>query len=143
MFLGHFEQAYQEMEAVMANLLPDIGAPELAYLAGEIALVADHVDRALSYLDIAVRGNPTVARIQALYAAALWSAGRTAEAHAAAVQSQALNPPFGPDQLANRGGTGASPRYREARDRSVAALRSAISGIATTNVSSISRSSAN
>jgi len=139
MFLGDFEQAYQEMETVMVNLLPDIGAPELAYLAGEIALVAGHVDRAVTYLDIAVRGNPTVARIQALYAAALWSAGRTDDAHAAAVQSQTLNPPFGPEQLARRGGTGASARYREARDRAVAALRSAISGMGTTSATAVSR----
>jgi len=140
MFLGRLEDADREMETVMPNLLPDIGAPESAYIAGEIALTADHVDRAVSYLDTAVRGNPTVARIQALYGAALWMAGRATEAHAAALLSQTLNPPFPPEQLALRGGAGASPRYRNAKDRQVAALRSALAAT-TTDVSEVSRTS--
>lgn len=129
MFLGRPQEADQQMEAVMPNLLPDIGAPESAYIAGEIALSADQIDRAVYFLDIAVRGNPTVARIQALYAAALWMAGRIAQAHAAAEASQKLDPPFPSERLALRGGNDADPRYLEARTRQVAALRAAISAV--------------
>jgi DNA-binding SARP family transcriptional activator len=71
MFVGRFEEAYAEMEAVMPNLLPDIGAAESAFIAGETALVTGHPDKAVDYLDIAVSGNPRIARIQALRAAAL------------------------------------------------------------------------
>jgi hypothetical protein len=142
MFLGQFEDAYQKMETVVVNLLPDIGAPESAFLAGEIALVADHVDRALTYLDMAVRGNPTVARIQALRAVALWTAGRPSEAQAAAAQSQSLVPPFRPEQLATRGGVGASARYREWLGRAVDALARAVPATAGVAGPAVKQSSA-
>jgi len=67
--------------------------------------------------------NPTVARIQALYATALWMAGRRAQAHSAARLAQQLSPPFSPDQMSIRGGKTASARYEAARDRNVAASR--------------------
>jgi tetratricopeptide (TPR) repeat protein len=126
MFVGRFEEAYAEMEAVMPNLLPDIGAAESAFIAGETALVTGHPDRAVEYLDIAVSGNPMIARIQALRAAALWMAGRHAEARTAAGLSQTLTPPHSPETMARRGGPEASQRYREARDRYLAAFRSAL-----------------
>jgi len=125
MFVGRFEEAYAEMEAVMPNLLPDIGAAESAFIAGETALVTGHPDRAVDYLDIAVSGNPRIARIQALRAAALWMAGRHAEAHTAAGLSQTLTPPHSPETMARRGSE-ASQRYKEARDRYLAAFRSAL-----------------
>src|SRR5450756_2191041 len=103
MFVGRFEEAYAEMEAVMPNLLPDIGAAESAFIAGETALVTGHPDRAVEYLDIAVSGNPMIARIQALRAAALGMAGRHAEARTAAGLSQTLTPPHSPETMAKRG----------------------------------------
>ncbi|MFT3941223.1 BTAD domain-containing putative transcriptional regulator [Rhodopseudomonas sp.] len=126
MFLGHLEEADQRMEKMISNLLPDIAVPETAFIAGEIALSAGRTDRAVSYLEAAVRGNPAIARIHALYAAALWLAGRPADAHAEAMLSKTLNPPFPLERLAKRGGSGIGQRYREARDRQVAALLSAI-----------------
>jgi DNA-binding SARP family transcriptional activator/tetratricopeptide (TPR) repeat protein len=126
MFLGRFEEAYEQMEAVMPNLLPDIGAAESAFIAGETALVSGHPDRAVDYLDIAVSGNPRIARIHALRAAALWMADRHAEAHTAAMLSQTLTPPHSPETMAKRGGPEADQRYKEARDRYLAAFRSAL-----------------
>ena len=97
-----------------------------AFIAGETALVAGHPDRAVEYLDIAVSGNPMIARIQALRAAALWMAGRHAEARAAAGLSQTLTPPHSPETMAKRGGPEASQRYKDARDRYLAAFRNAL-----------------
>lgn len=125
-FLGRFEEAYDQMEALMPNLLPDIAAAETAYIAGETALVAGHPERAVAYLDIAIRGNATISRIHALRAAALWTAGRQPEAHAAAILSQTLKPVYLPKAMARRGGVEASSRYKEARDSYVAAFRSAL-----------------
>jgi DNA-binding SARP family transcriptional activator/Flp pilus assembly protein TadD/TolB-like protein len=126
MFLGRLQEAYDQMEGVMPNLLPDIGAAESAFIAGETALVSGHPDRAVEYLDIAVSGNPTMPRIHALRAAALWMAGRPAEAVTAAGLSQTLNPPHKPETMARRGGPEAGQSYQEARDRYLAAFRSAL-----------------
>ena len=130
-FLGRFEEAYDQMEAVMPNLLPDFAAAETGYLAGETALVAGHPEQAVAYLDIAIRGNATVSRIHALHAAALWMAGHQAEAHAAAVLSQTLKPVYSPEMMARRGGAEASSRYKAARDDYVAAFRSALAPVPT------------
>jgi DNA-binding SARP family transcriptional activator/Flp pilus assembly protein TadD len=130
-FLGRFEEAYDQMEAVMPNLLPDFAAAETGYLAGETALVARHPEQAVAYLDIAIRGNATVSRIHALHAAALWMAGHQAEAHAAAVLSQTLKPVYSPEMMARRGGAEASSRYKAARDDYVAAFRSALAPVPT------------
>jgi hypothetical protein len=110
----------------MPNLLPDIGAAESAFIAGETALVSGRPERAVDYLDIAVSGNPRIARIQALRSAALWMAGRQAEARTAATLSQTLTPPHSPATMAKRGGPEASQRYQEARDSYLAAFRSAL-----------------
>lgn len=131
MFLGRFEEAYDQMEAVMPNLLPDIAAAESAFIASETALVSGHPDKAVDYLDIAVSGNPRIARIHALRAAALWMAGRQAEAHTAAMLSQTLTPPHSPETMAKRGGPEASQRYKQARDRYLAAFRSALAPVST------------
>ena len=134
MFLGQFDEAYAEMEAATPNLLPDIFAAETAYIAGETALVAGHPDRAVTYLNMAVAGNPTVARIHGMRAAALWLAGQREEARAAALQSQKLAPPYTPELMAQRGRTTATPRFKEARDRYVAAYRAALAPVpASTN----------
>ncbi|WP_424630836.1 BTAD domain-containing putative transcriptional regulator [Bradyrhizobium sp. SYSU BS000235] len=125
-FLGRFDEAYEQMEAAVTNLLPDIGAAETAYIAGETALVAGHADRAVAYLDMAIAGNGTISRIHALYAAALEMAGRHQEAHAAAVLSQQLKPVFTVEMMARRGGPSTSPLYKAARDKYVAAFRTAL-----------------
>jgi tetratricopeptide (TPR) repeat protein len=130
MFLGRFEEAYSEMEAITPNFA-EVAASEYGYIAGETALVAGHTDRALAYLDTAVAGNPTIARLQALYAAALWMAGRGAEAHRAALLSETLVPPFTPEQLSRRAENAASDRYGAARNRYVAAFSSALAWPAT------------
>jgi DNA-binding SARP family transcriptional activator/TolB-like protein len=129
MFIGHLKEAYDQMEAVMPNLLPDIGAAESAFIAGETALVSGHPDRAVEYLDIAVSGNPRIARIHALRAAALWMAGRQAEAQAAARLSQTLTPPHSPATMAKRGGPEAGQSYKDARDTYLAAFRSTLASI--------------
>jgi Flp pilus assembly protein TadD len=126
MFLGRLQEAYDQMEGVMPNLLPDIGAPESAFIAGETALVSGHLDRAVEYLDIAASGNPTMPRIHALRAAALWIAGRRAEAVTAARLSQTLTPRHRSGTMARRGGPEAGQSYQEARDRYLAAFRSAL-----------------
>jgi DNA-binding SARP family transcriptional activator/TolB-like protein len=125
-FVGRFEDAYREMEAATAYLLPDIAAAETAYVAGETALVAGHPDRAVTYLDMAIVGNATVPRIHGMRAAALSMAGREKEARAAAAQSQKLKPVYTPELMAQRGRTTATPRFKEARDRYVAAYRAAL-----------------
>jgi hypothetical protein len=118
------------MEATMANLLPDIGASESAFIAAETALVAGHPDKALVYLDLAVSGNPTMPRLQAMRAAALWIAGREHEAAAAAGLSQTLTqpgtPPFAPETMTKRGGPEASQEYLDGNARYAAAFRSAL-----------------
>jgi len=130
MFLGRLEEAYGEMEAVVPDLA-DVPGAEYGFLAAETALAAGHIERALAYLDVAVTGNVTVARLHALRAAALWLAGRHAEAHDAAMRAQRLVPPMRPEQLARRGGPEADARYQAARDRYVAAFRSALAWSAT------------
>jgi tetratricopeptide (TPR) repeat protein len=125
-FLGRFEEAYAEMEEATKNLLPDIAAAETAYIAGETALVAGHPDRAVSYLDMAITGNATIARIHGLYAAALWMVGRRTEARDAATLSQSLKPAYPLANMARRGGPNASPRYKTARDQYTAAFRAAL-----------------
>lgn len=125
-FMGRFEDAYREMEAATAYLLPDIAAAETAYIAGETALVAGHPDRAVTYLDMAIVGNATIPRIHGMRAAALSMAGREKEARVAATQSQNLKPVYTPELMAQRGRTTAAPRFKEARDRYVAAYRAAL-----------------
>jgi DNA-binding SARP family transcriptional activator len=125
-FLGRFEEAYAEMEEATKNLLPDIAAAETAYIAGETALVAGHPDRAVSYLDMAIVGNATIARIHGLHAAALWMAGRQEAARAAAALSQSLTPPYPLAAMARRGGPHASARYKAARDQYTAAFKAAL-----------------
>jgi|GEM_PF-5411834 len=125
-FMGRIEDGYREMEAATAYLLPDIAAAETAYIAGETALVAGHPERAAAYLDMALAGNATVARIHGMQAAALWMAGRYEEARIAARESRRLQPPYSPDLMAKRGRATASPRFKEARDRYVAAYRAAL-----------------
>lgn len=131
LFLGRFEEAYDEMEVAAPKSLPEGDAAEIAFLAGETALVTSHVERAVAYLDMAVADNATVARIHALRASALWMHGRAAEAHAAAAQALKIDPPFPPERAARRGGADTSPRYQAARDRYVAAFRSALAWSAT------------
>jgi DNA-binding SARP family transcriptional activator len=130
MFVGRLDDAYQEMEATMANLLPDIGASESAFIAAETALVAGHPDKALVYLDLAVSGNPTMPRLQAMRAAALWMEGREHEAAAAAALSQTLTlpgtPTFAPETMSKRGGPEASQEYLDGNTRYAAAFRSAL-----------------
>lgn len=126
LFLGQFEEAYAQMEGVAGQLLPDIASAETAYIAGETALMTGHLDRAITYLDLAINGNPAVARIQGMYAAALQLAGRTEQAVIAAAKSKNLSPAYSPEMMARRGGANASQRYRVARDEYVAALRSAL-----------------
>jgi adenylate cyclase len=126
MFVGRIQEAYDEMEKVTPNLLPDIAAAETAFIAGETALVAGHPDRAVYYLDQAVAGNPTTARIHSLRAAALWMAGRQAEAHTAAMLSQTIKPPHKIDILYRRGGPEAGQAYKDARDQYIAAIKSAL-----------------
>ena len=126
MYVGQFQRAYAEMEAAMPKLLPDIASPETAFIAGETALVAGHPDRAVYYLDIAVNGNRTMARLHSLRAAALWMVGRQAEAHTAAALSQTLKPPHRVETMMKRGGPHVSQAYKDARDAYIAAFRSAL-----------------
>jgi tetratricopeptide (TPR) repeat protein/TolB-like protein len=129
-FLGRVEEGFTLMEPAAKNLLPDLGAAETAYIAGETALAADHADEAVRYLNMAVSGNPTVGRIHALRAAALQLADRKGEASAAAEQAQTLSPNYTPEVMARRGGPHASPQYVEARTRMVDAFRAARDQIA-------------
>ena len=135
MFVGLPEEAYREMEEVMPHLLPDLGAAESAFIAAEAALVAGHPDRAVEYLDIAISGNPTMPRLHGLRAAALWLAGRQAEAVTAAGLSQTLTlppaPRFTADTMAKRGGPEASQQYQAANARYIAAFRSALALVPT------------
>jgi DNA-binding SARP family transcriptional activator len=123
MFLGRLQEGYRLMQAVTPNLLPDIGAAETAYIAGETALVAGHYPEAAQYLGVAVSGNPTVGRIQALYAVALFRANRLDEARAAAEKARQLSLNYTPESLGQRGGRTADPRYVEARNQMVEAFR--------------------
>lgn len=126
-FLGRFEEAYDEMEKTTPYLLPDIAAAETAYIAAETALVLDHAERAVSYLELAIAGNPTVVRIQALYAAALQLAGREPEAKQAAARARELGAAYTPEVMARRGGgVNANERYKAARDHYVEAFRTAL-----------------
>jgi Flp pilus assembly protein TadD len=113
------------MEPAARNLLPDLGAAETAYIAGETALAAGHADEAVRYLNMAVSGNPTVGRIHALLAVALELASRKDEAGAEAEQARTLSPTYTPEVLARRGGPHVSPQYVEARTRMVEAFRTA------------------
>jgi len=125
-FRGQFEDAFTGMELATAYLLPDLGAAETAYIAGETALVAGHPERAVAYLDMAIAGNATVARIHGMRAAALWMAGRHDEARAAATRSRKLEPPYAPELMMQRGRATAASRFKEARDRYVEAYRAAL-----------------
>ncbi len=122
-FLGRLEEGYQLMQAATPNLLPDLGAAETAYIAGETALVAGHDQDAARYLGLAVTGNPTVGRIQALYAVALFRAGRLDEARAAVEKARQLSPGYTPEAMNQRGGRTADPRYVEAKNRMVETFR--------------------
>lgn len=125
-FLGRLEEGYQLMQAATPSLLPDIGAAETAYIAGETALLAGQDQEAARYLGMAVNGNPTVGRIQALYAIALFRAGRLDEARAAVNKARQLSPGYTPDVLKQRGGRTADPRYVEARNGLVETFRQVI-----------------
>jgi DNA-binding SARP family transcriptional activator len=122
-FLGRLQEGYRLMEAATPNLLPDLGAAETAYIAGETALVAGHYPEAAQYLGTAVTGNPTVGRIQALYAVALFQANRLDEARAAAEKARQLSPNYTPEAMGQRGGRTADARYVEARNQMVEAFR--------------------
>lgn len=122
-FLGRLEEGYRLMQAATPNLLPDLGAAETAYIAGETALVAGHAQEAARYLGIAVSGNPTVGRIQALYAVALFRSGHSAEARMAVEKARELSPGYTPDVMNQRGGQTAHPRYAEAKSAMVEAFR--------------------
>jgi tetratricopeptide (TPR) repeat protein len=124
-FLGRIEEGFALMEPAAKNLLPDLGAAETAYIAGETALAAGHADEGVRYLNMAINGNPTVGRIHALHAAALQLADRKDEAEAAAEQAQTFSPNYTPEVMAQRGGPHASPQYVEARTRMVEAFRAA------------------
>ena len=97
LFLGRFEQAYAEMEAVQ-----DIAAANSEFIAGETALLSGHLDRALTYFDMAVTASPEVARNHAWRAVALLRAGRKEDAAEAAEKSQQGHPPYRPDWMAAR-----------------------------------------
>jgi hypothetical protein len=56
------------MEAVTGNLLPDIASVETANIAGETALMTGHLEPAITYLDLAISGNPTISRIHGMRA---------------------------------------------------------------------------
>lgn len=122
-FLGRLEEGYQLMQAATPNLLPDLGAAETAYIAGETALLAGEDQEAARYLGMAVSGNPTVGRIQALYAVALFRAGRLDEARAAVNKARQLSPGYTPDVMKQRGGRTADPRYMEGKDGLVETFR--------------------
>lgn len=122
-FLGRLEEGYQLMQAATPNLLPDLGAAETAYIAGETALVAGHDQEAARYLGMAVSGNPTVGRIQALYAVALFRSGRLDEARIAVNKARQLSPGYTPEAMNQRGGRTAHPRYVEAKNRMVESFR--------------------
>lgn len=125
-FLGKFSEAFQQMEAATRHLLPDLGAAETAYMAGETALVSGNPDRAVEYLELATNANPSVSRIHALHAAALMLAGRTAEARKAAATSSKLPMAFTPDMMSRRGGPNASAAYKAQRDKYTLAFREAL-----------------
>lgn len=122
-FLGRLEEGFQLMQAATPNLLPDLGAAETAYVAGETALVAGHDAEAARYLGMAVSGNPTVGRIQALYAVALFRVGRFDEARSAVEKASQLSPNYTPEVMNQRGGRTADSRYIEAKLRMVDAFR--------------------
>lgn len=122
-FLGRLEEGYRLMQIATPNLLPDLGAAETAYIAGETALVAGHDQEAARYLGIAVSGNPTVGRIQALYAVALARSGRLEEARMAVEKAHELSPAYTPDVMNQRGGQTAHPRYAEAKSAMVETFR--------------------
>lgn len=122
-FLGRLQEGYRLMQEATPNLLPDLAAAETAYIAGETALVAGHYPEAAQYLGTAVTGNPTVGRIQALYAVALFRANRLDEARAAAIKARQLSPNYTPEVMKLRGGRTADPRYQEAKDQMVEAFR--------------------
>ena len=130
MFVGRPDEAYDEMEAVMPNLLPDIGAAESAFIAAETAVVAGHMDRALRYLEDAISDNPSMPRLYAMKAAVLWEEGHYAEAVTAAESSRKLRrlpaPEFTPATFTKRAGPEASQQYQEANKRYAEALQSAI-----------------
>ncbi|UZE49827.1 hypothetical protein ONR75_03245 [Rhodopseudomonas sp. P2A-2r] len=124
-FLGRIEEGFALMQQAAGNLLPDLGAAETAYIAGETALAAGHNDDAVRYLGMAVSGNPTVGRIHALQAAALQLSGRNDLARDAAEQARLLSPQYTPEVMAQRGGRNANLRYIEARQRMVEGFRAA------------------
>jgi tetratricopeptide (TPR) repeat protein len=119
MFLGRLDEAYRQVESI------DVAAADAAFLAGETALIAGHPDRALTYFDWAVSGNPEIPRNPAWRAVALWRLDRKAEAHEAAVKSQKLEPPYLPYWMAQRGNL-ADKRYRDARDLCVEDFKQAL-----------------
>ena len=127
--LGHLEEGYQKMEAASPDIPPGSAAAEAAYIAGETALAAGHPQRAVTYLEMACNGNPTISRDQAMLAAALWMAGRHDEARKAARLSRELQPPYGPARMARRGGKDIGPSFKEARDRMVEAYRAALTPV--------------
>lgn len=122
-FLGRLEEGYQLMQAATPNLLPDLGAAETAYIAGETALVVGQNEEAARYLGMAVSGNPTVGRIQALYAVALFRSGRLDEAGIAVKKARQLSPGYTPDVMNQRGGRTAHPHYLEAKNDMVESFR--------------------
>ena len=130
MFVGRPDEAYDEMEAVMPNLLPDIGAAESAFIAAETALVAGHTDRALHYLEDAISDNQSMPRLYAMKAAVLWEEGHYAEAVTAAESSRRLRRPPAPEvtpaTFTKRGGPEASQQYQDANKRYADAFQNAI-----------------
>lgn len=125
-FVGKFSEAFQQMETATKHLLPDVGAAETAYMAGETALVSGNADRAVEYLALATNANPSVSRIHALHAAALMLAGRVAEAQSAAATSSKLPMAFTPEMMSRRGGPNASIAYKAERDKYTLAFREAL-----------------
>jgi DNA-binding SARP family transcriptional activator/tetratricopeptide (TPR) repeat protein len=115
MFLGRFDEAYAEMEAVSRYLLTDVSADGLAFIAGETALMAGHADRAATHFRAAVDANAAIPRLHAWLAVALWKARLPGEARAEAATAQNMAPKYGEDNIRNRGKK-ASVAYQDKRN---------------------------
>lgn len=99
-----------------------------AFIAGEVALLADRPKDAVEWLALAVHANPRIGRIQAMFAAALELNGQTLEATRAAGEAYRLSPNYTPQSMAARGNrSGAShPDVATQRQRYVAAFSAAL-----------------
>lgn len=127
-FTGKAEEGFTLLDRLVDRQTITAQTIDNAFIAGEVALLANRPKDAVEWLALAVHANPRIGRIQAMFAAALELNGQTLEATRAASEAYRLSPNYTPQSMAARGNrSGASyPDVATQRQRYVAAFSAAL-----------------